>query len=55
MVKSYSLCEILSDSLVDGLDEIQGAEVAALWDVIGTVNANGQILGHLPTLNAFNR
>ncbi len=50
---SSSFAEIFSNSLVDSLDEIQSVQVTALWNVVCTVDANGQILCHFSALDSF--
>ena len=47
------MSELLSESLVDGSDEIQGVQVGRPLYAVGASHADSKILGHLSVLDCF--
>lgn len=48
------LFELLLQSLSHGLDELEGVQVWASWDIVFIMDADCQIFGHFSILNSFN-
>lgn len=53
LLKSFGDTESGIYSLSNGSDEVTGVSVAVLGDVVGVVDANGQIFGHVSFLNGL--
>lgn len=53
LLKSFGDTKSGIYSLSDGSDEVAGVSVAALGHVVGVVDADGQILGHISLLNCL--
>lgn len=47
------MINFFSNSFVNCFYEIQSIQVTVSWDIVCVVDANCQIFGHLPILNAF--
>jgi hypothetical protein len=48
------LSEVLDQSLVYSLDEVQSVEVGGAGNAVGTGNTDCQVLGHFSVLNSLN-